>query len=69
MTDERKVNVEVELPERILEQLKSIAVDRGLSMTEALEQAISNESYLVSESKKGANILLEKKGNIRKVMI
>lgn len=51
--------VTVNLPEETVEAIKSIARDRGITVTEALRQVIESQRFLESEAQKGSALLLQ----------
>ena len=54
------VKVTVNLPEETVDAIKSIAADRGITVTEAMRQVIENQRYLHQEVKTGGKVLIEK---------
>ena len=70
MSDEGSVKISANLSNTIVNALKEIAEKRGISMTEALRQAISHERYFVAAAEKNEKILLEdRNGKIREVVM
>jgi hypothetical protein len=62
--------VTVNLPDGDLATLKRLAEDRGISVTQALRQAISTERFLTDETEqKGYKLILEKEGDRREVIL
>jgi hypothetical protein len=53
------VKASFNLPAQELEQLKAIASERGITVTQALRQAIADEAYLEEQKKKKNKILIE----------
>jgi Ribbon-helix-helix protein, copG family len=51
--------VTVNLPDETVEALKSIAADRGTTVTEALRQVIESQRFLDSEVQKGSDLLIQ----------
>jgi hypothetical protein len=51
--------VTVNLPEETVEALKSIARDRGTTVTEALRQVIESQRFLQGEIQNGSNLLIQ----------
>ena len=49
--------------------LEELAQERGISLIEALRQAIGTEIYLRREVKKGAKLLLQERGKITKELV
>ena len=49
--------------------LEELAQERGISLIEALRQAIGTEIYLRTEVKKGAKLLLQERGKITKELV
>jgi hypothetical protein len=63
------VKISANLPQSSIDQLKSIAQQQGITMTEALRQAISTKSFLNEQSAKGAKILVEDKDKSLKQVV
>lgn len=63
------VKISANLPQSSIDQLKSIAEQQGITMTEALRQAISTKSFLNEQSAKGAKILVEDKDKSLKQVV
>jgi predicted transcriptional regulator len=65
------VKISANLSEAVVEALRETAEKKGVSMTEALRQAISHESYFQDAVSKGQKVLLEepKTGRLREVII
>jgi hypothetical protein len=63
------VKISANLPAATIEQLKKIAEQQGITMTEALRQAISTKSFLNEQSAKGAKILVEEKDKSLKQVV
>jgi len=57
MADVTKVTVN--LPDATVEALKSIAQERGTTVTEALRQVIDSQRFLQQEIQKGSNLLIQ----------
>jgi len=51
--------VTVNLPDETVEALKSIAADRGTTVTEALRQVIESQRFLDTEVQKGSDLLIQ----------
>jgi metal-responsive CopG/Arc/MetJ family transcriptional regulator len=51
--------VTVNLPEETVDAIKSIARDRGTTVTEALRQVIESHRFLETETQKGNALLLQ----------
>jgi hypothetical protein len=65
------VKISANLSTAVVEALKDIAARRGVSMTEALRQAISHEKYFQDAIDEDRRILLEdpKSGRLREVVL
>ena len=65
------VKISANLSEAVFDALKDTAAKKGVSMTEALRQAISHEHYFQDAVAQGHKILLEEPatGRIREVVI
>lgn len=61
MSGSGTVKISANLSVQVVEALKSIAKDRGISMTEALRRAIGTEKFLLDADKEGSKILIEDK--------
>jgi hypothetical protein len=55
------VKVTVNLPDDTVNSLKSIAKERGTTVTEALRQAIDSQRFLQQEIQDGNTLLLQNK--------
>ncbi|MFQ5565673.1 MAG: CopG family transcriptional regulator [Paracoccaceae bacterium] len=67
---DKSVKISANLPEDALERLKTLAYERGTTMTEVLRRAIEHEQYFSDVIKKEGKILTEdSKGNIRQVIM
>ncbi len=53
------VKVTVNLPDETVNSLKSIAADRGTTVTEALRQVIESQRFLNTEVKNGNKVLIQ----------
>jgi len=53
------VKVTVNLPEATVEAIKSIAAERGTTVTEALRQVIESQRFLQQEISGGNNVLIQ----------
>jgi len=53
------VKVTVNLPEATVEAIKSIANERGTTVTEALRQVIDGQHFLQKEIQQGNNVLVQ----------
>ncbi len=63
------VKVTVNLPDETVEAIKTIAAQRGTTVTEALRRAVESEKFLSEETRSGSKILVEKpEGTIRQVV-
>jgi Ribbon-helix-helix protein, copG family len=51
--------VTVNLPDETVNALKSIANDRGTTVTEALRQVIESQRFLQQEIQNGSNLLIQ----------
>ena len=56
------VNVSVNLSQEVVDVLRELANRRGITMTEAIEQAIWNDKYLNDIKKEGSKVLVTKNG-------
>ena len=56
------VKLSVNLAADLVEQLKAAADRRGVTMTETIRQALSNELWLRDQMEKGASVLIEYPG-------
>jgi uncharacterized protein YnzC (UPF0291/DUF896 family) len=56
------VKVSVNLSEEVVNVLRELANRRGITMTEAIEQAILNDKYLNDIKEEGSKILVTKSG-------
>jgi len=65
------VKISANLSSTVIDALKDIAAKRGISMTEALRQAISHEKYFQDAIDQDHKILLEepKSGRLREVVL
>jgi len=65
------VKISANLSDAVVNALKEIAAKRGISMTEALRQAISHEKYFQDAIDQDQKILLEepKSGRLREVVL
>ena len=52
--------VTVNLPDETVNSLKQIAQQRGITVTEALRQAIENEKFFRQEINQGSKVILER---------
>lgn len=64
------VKVTVNLPENTVDALKSIANDRGTTVTEALRQVIESQRFLDNEVQNGHDLLIQnpKDKSVRQVV-
>lgn len=53
------IKVTVNLPEETVQAIKTIAEDRGTTVTEALRQVIETERFLHQETQDGKELLLK----------
>lgn len=53
------VKVTVNLPENTVDALKTIAQERGTTVTEALRQVIDSQRFLQKEIQGGNNVLIQ----------
>ncbi len=53
------VKVTVNLPDATVEALKTIASDRGITVTETLRQVIESQRFLEDQMKNGNDILIQ----------
>jgi hypothetical protein len=65
-----EVKISANLSATVVDVLKEIAAKRGISMTEALRQAISHEKYFQDAIDRDQKILIEepKSGRLREVV-
>jgi hypothetical protein len=64
------VKISANLSSSVVEALKDVAAAKGVSLTEALRQAISHEKYFVDAARKDQKILIEDSGGaVREVVI
>lgn len=65
------VKISANLSSAVVDALKELAAKRGISMTEALRQAISHEKYFQDAVDQDQKILLEdpKSGRFREVIL
>jgi uncharacterized protein YnzC (UPF0291/DUF896 family) len=56
------VNVSVNLSQEVVNVLREPSNRRGLSMTEAIEQALLNDKYLSDIKKEGSKVRVTKNG-------
>lgn len=67
---ESTVKISANLSDVVVGALKEIAEKKGVSITEALRQAISHEKYFLDAAERHEKVLLEdKSGNIREVVL
>jgi cytidylate kinase len=66
-----EVKISANLSATVVDVLKEIAAKRGISMTEALRQAISHEKYFQDAIDQDQKILIEepKSGRLREVVL
>jgi predicted transcriptional regulator len=65
-----KKKVTVSLSQEAVDALNQIADSRGVSLTEALRQAIASEKFLSDEVSKGSKILVERPNQpVREIVI
>lgn len=64
-----RTRVTVNLGEDVVDALTDIAGSRGITLTEALRQAIANEKFLQDEIDQGSKLLIEDKDkNVQRVV-
>lgn len=64
------VKISANLPEDAFERLKTLAYERGVTMTEILRRAIEHEQFFVDVIKNDGKVLTEdSKGKIRQVIM
>jgi predicted transcriptional regulator len=65
------VKISANLSSAVVDALKEIAAKRGISMTEALRQAISHEKFFQDAVDQDQKVLLEepKTGRLREVLL
>ncbi len=56
-------SVTVNLPDSTVDAIKSIATERGTTVTEALRQVIDSQHFLQQEIQQGNNVLLQNPGD------
>lgn len=61
--------VTVNLPDDSVNALRQISEQRGITMTEALRQAIASEQFLQQEIQQGSKIVIEKPGEMRSQLV
>ena len=64
------IKISANLSEEVISALKEIARKRGISLTEALRQAISHEKYFLDAKEDNKKVLVEdtKSGKIRELV-
>ena len=55
------VKISANLPKSVVDALRSIADQQGISMTEALRRAISTEKFLIDAAANDSKVLIEDK--------
>ena len=55
------IKMSVNLPEETVNSLRELAKSKGITMTEALRQAIANDKYLNDAQAEGSKILVNSK--------
>lgn len=63
------VKVTVNLPGETVQVLRSLAADRGISLTETVRQAIEGERILREEVRLGGKVLIERPGGTRAELV
>lgn len=63
MSDEATVKVSADLTPELLRDLKELAVRRGLSANQVLQQAISTEKLFADSVGKGDKVLIHRPNN------
>lgn len=58
----------VRLQEDVIQDLKDLAEDSGITATSALQKAIATEKYIRSQIQKGAKILVKDGDDIREIV-
>ena len=58
-----KVKITAEIPETLLQTLKNLAEQRGVSANTVLSQAINTESFIAQNEAAGSKLLIEKPNN------
>lgn len=67
---DKSVKISANLPEDAFERLKTLAYERGTTMTEILRRAIEHEQFFSNVINNDGKILTEdSKGNIRQVIM
>lgn len=71
MDNNSTVKISANLSSSVVSALKDIAEKKGVSVTEALRQAISHEKYFLDANEKNQKVLLEDSttGKIREVVL
>ncbi len=59
MAENRVVKLTVNLPETLVRDLRAMAEDQGITMTEVLRRAIGTEKFLRDNIKQGSKLVLE----------
>ncbi|MGH8524911.1 MAG: ribbon-helix-helix protein, CopG family [Gammaproteobacteria bacterium] len=54
--------VTVNLSDETIEDLREVAKKRGITLTEAIRQAIATEKFVQKEREEGGKVLIEKRG-------
>jgi hypothetical protein len=68
--DQSKQKVTVSLTGEAIGAVREIALARGISVSEALRQAIGTEKFITDERSKGSKILIERPDqSLREVVI
>lgn len=63
------IKLTVNLPTASVDELRVYATECGITMTEAIRQALALQSYLAEEESRGGKILLEERsGELRRLV-
>lgn len=66
--DNEKVRLTADLSVNDINALKELALQQGVTMTEALKRAIATDSVLQSRRREGSKVLLEKGGKLSELI-
>jgi hypothetical protein len=71
MDNNNTVKISANLSNTVVDALKDIANKKGVSITEALRQAISHEKYFLEAAERNEKVLLEDSstGRVREVVL
>ncbi|MBL8541896.1 MAG: hypothetical protein JNK68_16255 [Betaproteobacteria bacterium] len=69
MADKKeKVRLSADLSADVAVALQQLALDQGITLTEALSRAISTESYLHQKRSAGGKVLLDEDGKLKELV-